>query len=485
MTSQTNINYLRAIMNNPFRNSILRAALEELQQVEQQEVEVTTPVDGADSSQADISATDVASQDAVAALQEQVETLNDEQYEGDVQVISKNSEEVQDDLEEIVSTASALEELADLAFFAARSGGATKLLNGTLALAVEHQCARIGLPNPIAALEAEVSDVTDVKEVSKSIGERAKAAAQTAYNAIIAFFKKIKEWATNFIKALIEMFNPIKEQAAELNKQLGSIKPGAEITNESFIKALGLTQADAQADFENYAKFASASYAMFTSSGFLDAIEEFATAQNVNEARDSMGKFLGVLGSKVLTVAGVTKSSSRFERVMHSPKLIGGSQITYSYDPNLESGDSTMQEDSTVGLHRSKVTMDSVETVSPAKIAVPDQQKARVMLQTIARWPDDVKRVADAVSKISDKVKNSVNKDNNSIDVSENHAVIERNIVIRNFMATANQLIMVLVPMLARQNVQVSRKYISYIKQSLQASAGPVKTSDSRAVATV
>lgn len=470
-------------MKNPFRNSILRAALEELQQPEQQEVTTETPEQ--DPSPADVTATDVANQDTIAELQEQVETLSDEQYEGDVQNISKNSEEVEEDLEEVVAAATALEELADLAFIAARTGGSTKLLNGTLALAVEHQCQRIGLPNPIAALEAEGADVSDVKDVSKSIGERAKAAAKAAYDAIIAFFKKIKDWVAGFIKSVIEMFNPIKEQAAELNKQIKDLKPGAEIENEAFIKALGLTKTDAQADFEDYAKFASTAYAMFTGAGLLDAIAAFANSQTANEAEANMEKFLGVLGSKLFTVAGVTKSSSAHERVMHSPKLIGGSQLTYSYDPVFESGDDKMSKDSTVGAHRAKVTMDSVETVAPAKIGVPSEQKARVMLQTIARWPDDVKRVSDAVEKLSSKIKSSVSEENVNVESTNSVNVNVRNIIIRNFMGTANQLIMVLVPMLARQNVQVSRKYIAYIKQSLQASKGPVATSDSRAVATV
>lgn len=461
-----------------FRNPILRAALEELSQVDAAQQE---PVEQ-EPSTADVTATNVVNQDTVAELQDQVEALQDQQYEGDINDISKNSEEVQDDLEEIVSTASALEELADMAFAAYQSGTATKMFNGLLSLGVEQQCHRIQMPCVIAALEAEKPDVSDARDVSKSIGERAKAAAAKIYESILNFFKKIKDWAVQFFKGVMEMFNPLKKQAEELTGQLKDLPAGGQIENEAFIKSLGLTQPNAQKDFEDYAKFVTTAYATLAGGGLMDAIGAFAGAQTASEADGYMTSFLHAMNDKLFTVTGATGSRQVVETLMHSPKLIGGAQITYHFDPANESNSSTINHDKVLGNHRVKISMDKVETVTPAKIAVPDQQGARNMLQLISKWPDDVKRVSDAVDKLEAKVKSSINSNNGTITSDQNEETATRNIIIRNFMATVNQLILVLVPMLSRQNIQVSRKYIAYVKQSLAAASA--KESSSRAVAT-
>lgn len=426
------------------RNSILQAALEELQASGVSEE--SPPTD----STSVVASTDVEPVDAVAALQDKIEDLEDKTNAVQADAIVANGQQVQADLDEVANAAVALENLGNLALATGHAGQATVGFNASIALGIESICTSLSFPSIVAALEAEQPDASapgKENEAAKSLGERAKDTAKTLAASMIAFLKKIKDWFIAFLGRLSEGLLGTAKIAKDLHNKLGPLKDGVEIKDEAFIKSLGLVSDNADADFKAYGMFSAKVYAMLTNKNMLDGVVRIASATSADEVNNSTQAFFQIMSKSVFTTAaGVEDPNVAYSAA--SPRLIGGVQYVIE------------TKKFAVNSSNCKITVDTSEDLkTPASIHGPKTSDAREFLNLIVHWSDDAPKLKDSLNAL-DKATGLVS--GNDISFSAGAA--------RAFMTIVTQLVTVLSPSVVNQNTKVARKYIAYCKKALEAS---------------
>lgn len=440
-------------MRNSFTNPILRAALEQLQAEDTSVVAEASPVD--------VEKTEVENVDAVAELQSEVDQKEDQVYENDVAQLEANGEEVEEELNEIVDAADALEQLADLALLTASKGLATKTFNAAISIGIESQCRRIGAPSIVAALEEEalalgydapkgVTKAAD-KDAALTLGERAKKMAEALYKSVAEFFKRIKQWVFEFADKAMSMWENTTAKAEELLKSLGELRDGAVIEDQGFIKSLGLPGTDASKCFEDYGRFAAGSYNAISSRDLYSEITDLTKAQNDQDVKNTTSLALAFLTRTLFTVASTDGDDNA--TVALTPKLVGGIEMKLTY----KVGD---DKKSTV----IKISTEKVETVAPSSINGPSAAAARDMLRNILNWSKYGNEVKTRVKEMEAALANARKEAK-----SEEEASAKRK-AIANLISLTSQLTTVLFPSVMRTNAQVSRKYVAYVAKAIAAS---------------
>ncbi len=384
-----------------------------------------------------VQATDVENVDAVAALQERVAVLEDENAVKETDLIEAAGDQVQDDLDEAIDAAVALESLGELALATYRNGTASLQSNAGIAIGLEHICSSLNFPSIVAAVEED--GVDNQGNAAKNLGERALAASKQIMKSVIDFFKRIKGFLVTFFKEQIAVFTRVTQVAKDIDAQVTNLKGGLDIKDPA-IKSLGLVSGDVYKDFKEYIEF---------STSVMSALADESMYRSVGRlmAKDAAGEVESVFNDVTSMIAKcfpMSRDGKDGTTLETHDMMPGGVLYSFAYKKTPEGGFSCKIRATDVPVKQ----FETLKTISP--------QQARELLMSISGWST----LVDKMNKSIARLESSVNL--NNADTASPEAV-------RTFMSVVSQLTTVLAPMVLRMNAQVSRKFFTYVKIAQQA----------------
>lgn len=385
-----------------------------------------------------VQATDVENVDAVAALQERVAVLEDENAVMEGDLIEVGGDKTQDDLDEAIDSAAALESLGLLAMATYRNGTATVQSNAGIAIGVEHICSNLSLPSIVAAVEEDGID--GQADAAKNLGERALAASKKILASVVAFFKKIKEYLTNFFKEQFNIFNRIVQVAKDVDSQLSDIKGGIDIKDPA-IKTLGLVTGNVYKDFKDYLEFSTSIMTTLADESMYRSISRLMSRDAAGDVSSVFDQVTSSI-SKCFPMSREGKDGTTMETHDMMP---GGMLYSFAYKKTPEGGFSCKVRAVDIPVKE----FDTVKTMNPAQ--------THELLMMITEWTPLLAKMNKSLARID------ANVNLNNADPATPEAV-------RTFMSVVTQLTTVLAPMVVRLNAQISRKFFAYVKIAQQAS---------------
>lgn len=420
------------------RNSIIKAALEELAADQAAGEGSEQP-----SSTEQVQSTNVENVDAVAELQERVVELEEQNGVMESDLIEANGDKVQDDLDEAIDSAVALESFGRLAMATYRSGTATTQSNAGIAIGLEHICSSMGMPNIVAAVEADGSDSHG--DAAKNLGERALDASKKVLASVMAFFKKIKDYITSFFKEQINIFNRIVQVSKDVDAQLRDIKPGISIKDPA-IKGLGLVSGNVYKDFKDYIEFSTSVMETLANENLYRSVSRLMS-------RDAAGDVSSVFDDVTSSIAKcfpMSREGNEGTTLETHDMMPGGLLYSFAYKKTAEGGFSCKVRATNIPVKE----FDTVKTISASQ--------THELLGMITNWTPLLAKMNKTLARID------ANVNINNADPSSPESV-------RTFMSVVTQLTTVLGPMVVRLNAQVARKFFTYVKIAQQTSTAPAE----------
>lgn len=414
--------------NTTHRNSIIRAALEEMHAGE-----------SADSTK-DIESTDIENVDAVAELQDRVEVLETEKDEMEGEMTEAAGEKVQDDLDAAIDSAVALESLGRVAMAAYRSGTANKHFNAAVAIGIEHICSNLDYPCIVAAVEEDSPD--SVGNAAKNLGERALAASKKMVQSVVAFFKKIKDWFVSFFRPQLDGLLRTLEIMKTMMKEVNDVDSSLKIEDADFIKSIGFTEENPFVEFNRYAAFANKAMKYFGTSSLFDTIAGLLDRNASDKTEEIFKKVIDDLSD----IFPVKKNTNGEFTLSSGPVVLGGGSIVLNCTTTSETE------------HKFKTgIVPAANPKAPSSVSVMNPGQFDTIFALLSEIVGNSKKVQDKISKVD-----------GIINLNDVDTVTAENV--RLFMMVMNQITTVLVPALLRVNNSTLRKHSAYMRKCIEIS---------------
>lgn len=443
------------------QNSFIKAALEAMDQ------EANT-----DSTQQVTEVAIVAPDDAVAELMEKNAVLEDnnaqlqeESFDNDTEAVVGVSDSINQDLEDVVKAGSALEQLAELCEYTARSGLANTATLASHVFALEQICEGIGLASPVPALEAETLQLEGPKEKTESIGAKAVEGAKELGRRLIEGIKRVLGWIIGVIRALVLRGEKISSKAQELLTRIDSIDSSKQIDAKPFIISLKLVQGGGSPSdqFDNYFKTATKTLYGFFNSSFKANLEQAAKATGTpEEVRSKLSKVLQAAFDNIYTENGTSGDvATEVPKEVQESNLVVG--LTKPCVGGLQLYLASTLENGEVFYARAGAVEKEAVFDAPDSIPVVEKALAKQGLVLVKKWVADQKELEKTMAGLSNvQIPSTVTSD-----------------AVAHYLRVLSSLVTGSAPHLLRLNLKNAAAFVAYVDKSITAStAGTASTAE-------
>lgn len=386
-------------MNTRYKNSFIRAALEELDEPAVTEVVVDS------------------STDAVAELMEKNTTLEtnnteleEESFDNDVSAIAGASDSTHADLDEAVNAGAALEALAELCNLTVKGKFANKATVASHVFALEQITSSLRMPSQIPALEAlalpnGAAAPTSADEQTKSVGAKALDIAKNIGKKLAEGIKRIIGWLMSVLRNLVASSAKIEKRAEDAFKLIDTIDATKKITAGPFIASLRLVEGggDVNAQFTEYFKLADASLNGFFNKSFTQHMHnafvgndtpKMAQIKLAKVTQSAMDIMFTEHGDASDVTSEIPESISDQELSVGLTKpCIGGLQLFLA----------TTHADANKWFCRAGVAKKELKFDTPSEIPTADKTMARLALKSATNLVKSHKQFESNLSEIERK----------------------------------------------------------------------------------
>lgn len=451
-------------MTTRYKNSFIRAALEELE-VPEAEAPGAAPA---------VTEVDVdSSTDAVAELMEKNATLEnanteleEESFDNDVAAISGASDSTHADLDEAVQAGAALEALAELCNLTIKGKYANRATVASQVAMLENITSGLGMPSQTPALEALAIGNDSPEEQTKSVGSKAMDIAKNIGKKLIEGINRIIGWIINVLRNLGDTSKKIQERAEAAYKLVDTIDATKKITAGPFISSLRLVEGggDANKQFEEYFKLAEASLNGFFNQSFgKHMYDTFVKNDTPKMVQGKLAKVTQAAMDTMFTEHGdASDVSSDIPEAISDKDLSVG--LTKPCVGGLQLFLATTHGDSDKWYCRAGVAKKELKFDSPSEIPTADKSMAKTALKSAVNLVKSHKEFEANLREIERNAR-SLTGGNTEVDTASMSA----------YLTTLAAFATSVAPNLLRLNMKNSSALIAYVEKSVSASKPEAK----------
>lgn len=437
-------------MTTRYKNSFIRAALEELDEPAVTEVSVDS------------------STDAVAELMEKNTTLEtnnteleEESFDNDVSAIAGASDSTHADLDEAVNAGAALEALAELCDLTIKGKFANKATVASHVFALEQITSSLRMPSQIPALEAlalpnGASGPTSAEEQTKSVGNKALDIAKNIGKKLAEGIRRIVGWLMGVLRNLVASSKKIEERAEAAYKLIDTIDATKKITAGPFIASLRLVEGggDVNAQFTEYFKLADTALNGFFNKSFVQHMHDaFNSTSTAKEFQEKLSKVTQSALDTMFTEHGDASDVS-----VEIPEHISDKDLSVGLTKPCVGGLqlflATTHADANKWFCRAGVAKKELKFDAPSEIPTADKAMARVALKSATNLVKSHKALESTLSNIGGL------KGKADIDTASMSA----------YLATLAAFATSVAPQLLRLNMKNASALVAFVEKSIAVS---------------
>ena len=185
-------------------------------------------------------------EEVIAAANEPEVVIEDTANSAETDIIEVNDtaadiEAATAETEESVEIAEALESIADDLKISMANGGMDRYSAQAINRGVTYMYSRLGIESPAMPSMESFGGVSNRIEGTRLAMENIKEGLKKAWEAIVAAFERIMQWAKDFYTKVFQSFDKLQARAEEFAKKAGELKGDkkeSEIENDRIAKAL-------------------------------------------------------------------------------------------------------------------------------------------------------------------------------------------------------------------------------------------------------